>query len=123
MIDPATLAAEWQMPDLDARQLPVFAALAPHIAEFPARMRGPLARYLVCNLRPGDFLSALLSNDLYQACIRADDENSQLLRAYFHFLWLHAPALSWGSPQKFAAWLAIGEARRQQAEAPEAVAA
>ena len=41
----------------------------------PDYMRGGLRRYLAHGIEPGSFLSAVLRNDLIDACGRADDTN------------------------------------------------
>lgn len=71
-----------------------------------ARMMGALRRYLDHGICPGDFLSAVLCNDFVSACARADDENIRNLPAYAGYLYNHAPRGSWGSPEKFSAWMA-----------------
>lgn len=55
---------------------------------------------------PGSFLTAVLSNDLLEACRRADERNRVAL--YWIVGWLHdnAPALSWGSAETVSNWLA-----------------
>ena len=66
-----------------------------------------LARYLDHHIRPGGFLCAVLSNDLAEALGRADDENAECLQAIVAYLYNEAPSPSWGSPEKFKAWLAV----------------
>lgn len=56
------------------------------------------------NSRPGHFLTALLSNDLFGALGRADEENLNALRAYGVYFYCYAPAGCYGSPERFAAW-------------------
>lgn len=65
----------------------------------------PLKAYVDHGRQPGDFLLAVLSNDLTAACGRADVSNRRLLPEYIEFLYNYAPSNSWGSPAKVIAWL------------------
>jgi hypothetical protein len=71
----------------------------------PEYMHGGLVRYLVNHIAPGDFLGAVLANDLRRACSHADDQNKHLLRNYVQFFYSHAPSTCWGSREKVQAWL------------------
>lgn len=53
---------------------------------------------------PGHFLTALISNDLFGALGRADEENLAALRAYGVYFYCYAPGGCYGSPERFAAW-------------------
>lgn len=72
----------------------------------PERMMDGLQRYVVNHIAPGDFLMAVLTNDLHEALGRADDENMANLPAYGAFLYNNVPSNCWGSPEKVQAWLA-----------------
>ena len=74
----------------------------------PERMHGGIRRYLENRIPPGDFLMAVLCNDLKEAYGRADDENIELLPVYVAYFYNEAPAKCWGSPEKVRAWLAEG---------------
>lgn len=80
----------------------------------PERMMGALERYIENRMPPGDFLMAVLCNDLSEACGRADDENIANLPAYAAFLYNEVPSACHGSPEKVMAWLA------PKTETPEA---
>lgn len=67
-------------------------------------MRGGVRRYIEEGIPPGHFLTAVLCNDLREACGRADHTNRRLLWEYVALLYRSAPAGSWGSPEKFVAW-------------------
>jgi hypothetical protein len=71
----------------------------------PDYMIGGLRRYIENGVVPGDFLTAVLTNDLRGACARADDTNRDCLFQYVQFLYSYAPAPCWGSPEKFSAWI------------------
>ncbi|HOU23534.1 MAG TPA: hypothetical protein PLN42_04705 [Anaerolineae bacterium] len=53
----------------------------------------------------GDFLRAVLENDLQMAVGRADTSNLYNLPAYVTYLYNELPAACWGSPAKVKAWL------------------
>lgn len=71
----------------------------------PERMMESLYLYINCRVRPGDFLTAVLCNDLKEAVGRADDENMRNLPAYVAYLYNKAPAICWGSKGKFIDWV------------------
>lgn len=71
----------------------------------PPYMWGGVKRYMVDRIPPGDFLTALFSNDLMDAFGRADDENSANMRRYCQFLYNYAPRGSYGSREAVRAWL------------------
>lgn len=62
----------------------------------------------------GDFLTALLENDLRAACGHADDTNRWLIFSYVSFLYNEMPSQAWGSREKVVAWLARHAARRDE---------
>jgi hypothetical protein len=82
----------------------------------PSRMMGGLRRYVDEGILPGDFLTAVLRNDLRAACQRADDENLENLPAFVCWLYNEAPGGSWGSPERVQAY---SEAKRAQRAANE----
>lgn len=77
-------------------------------SSLPRRMHEGLLRYIVDGYRPGGFLSAVLANDLKQACSVADDENRYLLYDYIFFLYNYAPPTCYGSKENFEQWLKQG---------------
>ena len=74
----------------------------------PDRMMPGLERYINEGVPPGHFLTAVLNNDLMDACGRADDENSKNIRAYCGYLYNEAPIGCYGSPEKVKAWIEMG---------------
>ena len=71
----------------------------------PAYMLDALERYIHQGQPPGDFLSAVISNDLTKAVARADDHNQVNLPAYIAYLHNEAPGVCWGSPEKMKTWI------------------
>ena len=79
----------------------------------PERMMGGLTRYIEDGIPPGDFLTAVISNDLAEAVGRADDENIRNLPAYVGYLYNKAPTSCWGSPGQMKRWM---KEKREEAE-------
>jgi len=71
----------------------------------PERMHGAIQRYIEQRINPGDFLTAVLCNDLKEACARADDENITMLPVYVAFFYNEVPAKCRGSSEKVMEWL------------------
>lgn len=70
----------------------------------PAYMHGALVRYIVHGIKPGNFLEAIIDNDLREACGRADDHNTHALPYYVRFFYNEAPAGCWGYTGATAKW-------------------
>lgn len=71
----------------------------------PSHMHDGYLLYIRDGIRPGSFLCAVLSNNLEDACNRADLENRHALFAHVVFLANHAPRGCWGSPAAVDAWV------------------
>ena len=80
-------------------------------AKIPEHCREGLARYFQAGVPVGDFLTAVLSNDLTRAVLYADDINLPALRAYIHFLHHNAPPMSYGSKENYEVWMKHGGLR------------
>ena len=52
----------------------------------------------------GDFLTAVLSNDLCEAFGRADTQNQEALGHIVAFVYSRVPRAAWGSKERMAAW-------------------
>jgi molybdopterin-guanine dinucleotide biosynthesis protein A len=64
-----------------------------------------LKRYIEHRIPTGDFLRAVLENDLQRATAHADNRNLPLIGLYCKYLYNEAPSACWGSPKKVKAWL------------------
>jgi hypothetical protein len=84
-------------------------------------MLAAIRRYIDDRIPPGDFLTAVICNDLREATGRADDGNLLNLPAFVAYFYNEAPAACWGNAQKMEAWLerddGSGELHDQAAEA------
>lgn len=75
----------------------------------PTRMMDSLTLYITQHKNPGDFLSAVLKNDIQMAVSYGDDENLRNLPAYIGFLYNKAPHVCWGSEEAFNEWIRKGK--------------
>lgn len=69
-------------------------------------MHGAIARWVVWGIRPGDFLLALLSNDLMEAIGRADDFNRVAIPEWAKLLYNWCPSGCFGDQDTVLAWRA-----------------
>lgn len=70
----------------------------------PMHTRDSLERYIVNGITPGSFLTALLSNDLFDACARADNENQRAIFDIVKWLYNNAPSGCYGGSQQVREW-------------------
>ena len=70
----------------------------------PERMRPGILRYINKGVIPGDFLQAIITNNLREAFARADDENRHIIGNYVKLFYCHAPAGCWGSVDAMRYW-------------------
>jgi len=89
------------------------------LSPIPGNMHGGILRWVENGIPPGHFLTAVLCNDLREACTRADDQNIHLIPEYVSWLYNHAPGQCWGSPERFDAWQKLKAAQRAYAEPEE----
>ena len=75
----------------------------------PDYMGHGIENYLKYGLEPGDFLSAVICNDLTKAVSHADDTNIKNIPAYVGYFYNQAPSACWGSREKMEKWM---ESRR-----------
>lgn len=72
--------------------------------KIPDYMVRPLQGYIMRGEATGDFLYALLSNDLKRCIDYADDVNVRHLPEYVRFLVNRVPCGCWGSPEEVTTW-------------------
>lgn len=78
------------------------------LAKVPTHMHGGIACYVVLGIEPGDFLAAVLRNDLMGAARNADDENRTELFEYASLMYNVFPNGSFGSPLAYRSWIEDG---------------
>ena len=80
----------------------------PNYDRLPEHMRGGARRYVEQGIRPGDFLNAVLCNDLKAAFSRADDINTTAMRDWVMWMYNDVPSPCQGSPEAVKAWVERG---------------
>ena len=71
----------------------------------PDRMMPGIRRYIESGIHPGDFLTAVICNDLHEALGRADEENLKNLPAYGAYFYNEAPSNCYGSRILMKEWI------------------
>jgi len=71
----------------------------------PSHLHEGLQRYVVHHIPTGSFLLAVLSNDLREACARADTHCQSRIWNIVYFLVNYCPLGCWGSTEHVRAWL------------------
>ena len=64
-----------------------------------------IVQWITGQIVPGNFLQAVLANDLQKAVGHADDISLECLSGIIKFLYNDAPGACWGSPDKVKSWL------------------
>ena len=77
-------------------------------ARVPDHLHDGLMSYLRYGIPPGSCLQAILSNDLKEACFKADPVTEGAFRHIVIFLAQFAPWTSWGTPEFYEAWIVSG---------------
>ena len=70
----------------------------------PIHLHQGLLRYLHDGVPPGNFLQAVIRNDLSDAILRADDECLGSIKGIVGFFNMEMPAPSWGSQAAMDKW-------------------
>ena len=71
----------------------------------PISIKQSLDSYVEHRIPTGDFLNAVLSNDLFEAIGRADDINIIFLHNICGYIYNELPTLCHGSPKRVRKWL------------------
>jgi hypothetical protein len=82
-------------------------------ARIPSRLMEALQRYVRDGIPPGQFLQAVLRNDLQDAVARGDAQSLAALRHVVGWLYNCAASSCWGRPEAVEEWLATDARRRQ----------
>lgn len=80
----------------------------------PEHMQEAMQLYMERGILPGSFLTAVLENNLMEACGRADDINRGALFTYCSFLYNDVDLRSYGSPEKVKAWSESKQAEHKE---------
>lgn len=68
------------------------------------RMMDSVTRYVEDGYIPGDFLQAIICNDLSKAVAHADEKNLENIPAYVGYFYNEAPQGCWGSKKAMEEW-------------------
>lgn len=85
-------------------KLPDEAKEALFTLEVPSYMHGGIIRFYEDKIPPGSFLTAVINNNLREACGQADDTNRQVLFNYVQWFYNYAPAGTWGFEGAMEKW-------------------
>lgn len=85
----------------------------PSVEGVPAHLVPGLRRFIDEGQLPGDFLRAVLENDLKATVARADPESLAGLRPLLVFMHCVLPAGCWGSPLRVSQWAKGVRAQRR----------
>jgi hypothetical protein len=70
----------------------------------PPHMHDGLTLWIEHGVMTGDFMTALMKNDLMEAMGRADEINARCIRNWCVYLYSYAPRGCYGGPIQVAAW-------------------
>ena len=89
----------------------------------PEHLRHGLEEYVRIGRPTGDFLEAVLSNDLKASFARADATSQAYMHAIVMYIMWEIPAVAQGSPDAYKAWCRKGglEGIERERQAQEAV--
>ena len=101
---PCTLPEEAIVPDAGEPRARVF---PPDYTKVPGsdRMRTSVQHYLEHGFYPGNFLTAVITNDLRGAFAHADDDNAAVMRDWVRFFYNEAQGNAWGSVEIMTDWM------------------
>lgn len=87
----------------------------------PEHCAQSLIDYFEKGWRPGDFLAAILANDLVEAFARADHINKPRIEDYINWLYWYPPGrpFGWGSYEAIKKWVEEAEEERYAEEETE----
>ena len=80
----------------------------------PERMMGGIRRYIEHGIKPGEFLTAVICNNLSDAVGKADEENMRNLPAYAAYFYNYADLRCWKSRENMEAWIEMHRLAREK---------
>lgn len=85
-------------------------------SRLPTHMQSAAKAYVEHGLHPGDFLTAVLSNNLVEAFGKADDINFKRMSDWAAWLYSDCPRGAWGSWDAVESWIAGCQSTSSTAE-------
>jgi hypothetical protein len=83
----------------------------------PKETKEAIERYVNAGLDPGDFLQAIMSNDLMGACKLADEHNLRAIVAIAQHVYSNVPMNCHGTKDIVRLWIELGSANRNNGSA------
>ena len=77
-------------------------------SRLPEHIQGGVRRYIEDGIPPGSFLQAVMSNNLKESFMYADDTNIERMFDIVDFFYNEAPIECWGSKEKMSHWVEKG---------------
>lgn len=71
----------------------------------PQHTLDSISRYVMEGSQPGHFVTAVITNDLFEAFSRADPDNRTAMHNIIKFLYNETPGSCWGSKEKMVEWI------------------
>ena len=71
----------------------------------PERLQGGVQRYIEDGIKPGDFLTAVITNNLKETVYRADDDMIKIIPQIVFWFYNEAPYECWGSEDNMWKWI------------------
>lgn len=85
-------------------------------SQIPLLMQHKIIDYVLDGIHPGHFLTAVIENNLAEACGYADHINVKILDVYVKMFWNETPSPCHGTPEKLKAWVAQGGCKPHERE-------
>lgn len=76
--------------------------------KIPEHLRGGLTRYLNNHIKPGDFLTAVLTNNLMGAFKTGDEKSLASIKDIIAYLYWEVGMDCYGTQEKFNSWIVKG---------------
>lgn len=80
-------------------------------------MMEAIKSYVEHGTRPGDFLTAVICNDLSEAMQRADEKNMRNLPAFVAYFYMEVPLAICGTKEKMDFWIKLKQEEREKQNA------
>jgi hypothetical protein len=90
--------------DVKSRKIQIEEGLTRY-PEIPSYMHRDIIRYVVDRRLSGNFLTAIVSNDLQRAFAYGDSANIKALHSWVKLMYNWAPAECWGREEVVAEWI------------------
>jgi len=105
--------SDWKTPEHweitpDSRWYAISKACLEHLDMIPEHCRYGVALYVMEGCSTGDFLQAVLTNDLMHAVEKADDLNATALSNYARYLYNYTPRSCYGDESNVDKWIQMG---------------